>query len=110
MFDVFRFAWFAVRTFLGLIGVVLTLYGALWLFVKLDSTLQRGSRRRVAAREVVQLGAHGRAVKRIGLSARAVVHSIATLRMSPLPCARPTAELRRFPSEFTPKFLALMAG
>ena len=40
--DVFRFAWFAVRTFLGLIGLVLTLYGALWLYVKVDSTL-RGS-------------------------------------------------------------------
>jgi hypothetical protein len=37
MFDVFRFAWFCVRTYLGVIGLVLTLYGALWLFVKIDS-------------------------------------------------------------------------
>jgi hypothetical protein len=35
MFDVFRFAWFAVRTFLGLIVLAVALYAALWLFVKL---------------------------------------------------------------------------
>ena len=37
MFDVFRFAWFAVRTFLGVIALVVTLYAALWLFVKILS-------------------------------------------------------------------------
>ena len=37
MLDVFRFAWFAVRTFFGVIALVLTLYAALWLFVKLLS-------------------------------------------------------------------------
>ena len=37
MFDVFRFAWFAVRTFIGIILLVVTLYGALWLFVKILS-------------------------------------------------------------------------
>ena len=37
MFDVFRFAWFAVRTFLGVIALVLTLYLVLWLFVKVLS-------------------------------------------------------------------------
>ena len=37
MLDVFRFAWFAVRTFLGVIGVVLVLYAGLWLFVKILS-------------------------------------------------------------------------
>ena len=37
MFDVFRFAWFCLRTFIGLIGLILALYGALWLFVKIDS-------------------------------------------------------------------------
>jgi len=37
MFDVFRFAWFAVRTFLGVIALVLVLYVALWLFVKVLS-------------------------------------------------------------------------
>ena len=40
MLDVFRFAWFAIRTFLGLIALVLALYGALWLFVKVDSDLR----------------------------------------------------------------------
>ncbi len=35
MFDVFRFAWFAVRTFLGLILLVVALYAALWVFVKI---------------------------------------------------------------------------
>ena len=37
MLDVFRFAWFAVRTFFGVIALVLTLYLALWLFVKVLS-------------------------------------------------------------------------
>ncbi len=37
MLDVFRFAWFAVRTFLGVIAVVVTLYAALWLLVKILS-------------------------------------------------------------------------
>ncbi len=37
MFEVFRFALFAVRTFFGVIALVLTLYAALWLFVKILS-------------------------------------------------------------------------
>jgi hypothetical protein len=37
MLDVFRFAWFAVRTFFGVIALVLTLYAALWAFVKVLS-------------------------------------------------------------------------
>jgi len=37
MLDVFRFAWFAVRTFLGVILLVVTLYAALWLFLKILS-------------------------------------------------------------------------
>jgi len=37
MFDVFRFAWFAVRTAFGLIALVLGAYAALWLFVKILS-------------------------------------------------------------------------
>ena len=52
MFDVFRFAWFAVRTFLGLISLVLTLYAALWLFVKVDSTLRGNADRDAALRRV----------------------------------------------------------
>jgi hypothetical protein len=37
MFDVFRFAWFAVRTFFGVLALILFAYGALWLFVKIHS-------------------------------------------------------------------------
>ena len=55
MLDVFRFAWFAVRTFLGVIALVLTLYAAMWAFVdSIGGTRQRGPGRRAAAREVVQ--------------------------------------------------------
>ena len=39
MFDVFRFARFAVRTFLGLILLTLCAYVALWAFVKVHSAL-----------------------------------------------------------------------
>ena len=35
MLDVFRFAWFAVRTFFGVILLTLCAYVALWAFVKL---------------------------------------------------------------------------
>ena len=31
----FRFAWFAVRTFLGFVLLVVAAYAALWLFVKI---------------------------------------------------------------------------
>jgi len=37
MFDVFRFAWFALRTACGLIALILAAYVALWLFVKILS-------------------------------------------------------------------------
>jgi len=39
--DVFRFAWFAVRTFAGFVLLVLTLYAAMWTFVKIDSMATR---------------------------------------------------------------------
>jgi len=35
--DVFRFAWFAVRTAFGIIALVLVMRGALWTLVKLHS-------------------------------------------------------------------------
>lgn len=41
MFDVFRFAWFAVRTFAGFVLLVLALGAALWAFVKIDSMATR---------------------------------------------------------------------
>jgi len=37
MLDVFRFAWFAVRTFAGFVALVPVLYAVLWLFVKILS-------------------------------------------------------------------------
>ena len=35
--DVFRFAWFAVRTFLGVVALVLAAEAAMWLLVKTHS-------------------------------------------------------------------------
>ena len=43
MFDVFRFAWFAVRTFVGFVFLVLTVYAAMWVFVKIDSMATRSA-------------------------------------------------------------------
>lgn len=37
MFEVFRFALFAVRTFFGVILLILALYAALWVFVRILS-------------------------------------------------------------------------
>jgi len=37
VFEVFRFALFALRPFFGVIALVLTLYAALWLFVRILS-------------------------------------------------------------------------
>ena len=37
MFEVFRFALFAVRTFFGVVLLILALYAALWVFVKVHS-------------------------------------------------------------------------
>jgi len=37
MLDVFRLAWFAVRTFFGAIALVLAMYAALWVFVRVLS-------------------------------------------------------------------------
>ena len=39
MFDVFRFVWFAVRTFLGAILLTLCAYVALWALAKVHSAL-----------------------------------------------------------------------
>jgi hypothetical protein len=41
VFDAFRFAWFAVRTFAGFVLLVLALYATLWAFVKIDSMATR---------------------------------------------------------------------
>ena len=34
---VFRFAWFALRTFFGVLALILAAYGAMWLFVRIHS-------------------------------------------------------------------------
>jgi hypothetical protein len=39
MLDVFRFAWFGVRTFFGICGLILALYMAMWAFVRLHSAM-----------------------------------------------------------------------
>jgi len=52
MFDVFRFAWFAVRTFIGVVLLVLTLYLALWLFVKVLSAAPGNTNPDAASRRV----------------------------------------------------------
>lgn len=41
MFDVFRSACFALRTFLGFVLLVLTVYAAMWVFIKIDSMATR---------------------------------------------------------------------
>jgi hypothetical protein len=41
VFDVFRFAWFAVRTFMGVIALILAAYAAMWLFVRIHSVAMR---------------------------------------------------------------------
>ena len=52
MLDVFRLAWFAVRTFFGVIALVLALYAALWLFVKILSAAPSNDEPGAALRSV----------------------------------------------------------
>jgi hypothetical protein len=54
MLDVFRFAWFVVRTFFGVIALVLTLYAALWLFVHILSAAPANADPHAAPRDVVR--------------------------------------------------------
>lgn len=84
MFDVFRFAWFAVRTFLGPIALVVTLYGALWLFVKIDSTLRVDADPDAALRRVKLYNTHPPAPGRSRLNA----YAPRTAPYSPKPAAR----------------------
>jgi hypothetical protein len=53
MLDVFRFARFAVRTFFGVIALVLTLYAALWLFVQILSAAPANADPDAAPRRVM---------------------------------------------------------
>ena len=72
MFDVFRFAWFAVRTFLGLSLLVAALYVALWLFVKILSAAPsnddpNGALRRVQSYNAAQAAGRHRAAPAVPL-------------------------------------------
>jgi len=58
MFDVFRFAWFAVRTAFGLIALLLAAYAALWLFVKILSMGPGNADPDAALRRVKSYDAH----------------------------------------------------
>jgi hypothetical protein len=85
--DVFRFAWFAVRTLFGVILLVLTLYGALWLFVKFDSTLRGNADPDAALRVVKSYNARTGMEKR-----KAQAHSPAATHCNKTgtsPCDRP---------------------
>jgi len=55
--DVFRFAWFAMRTFFGVIALVLTLYAALWLFVQILSAAPASADPDAALRRVMSYNA-----------------------------------------------------
>jgi hypothetical protein len=58
MLDVFRFAWFAARTFFGVIALVLALYGALWVFVKVHSAAMGDADPDAALKRVKSYNAH----------------------------------------------------
>jgi len=55
--DVFRFAWFAVRTAFGIIALVLVMRGALWTLVKLHSAAMAHAKPAAAAYRVPANGA-----------------------------------------------------
>jgi hypothetical protein len=57
--EVFRFAWFAVRTFFGVIALVLALEAALWAFVKIHSTLMSNADSDAALKRVTTYNAPG---------------------------------------------------
>lgn len=57
MFDVFRFALFAVRTFFGVIALTLVLYAAMWVFVKVHSAAMGNSDPDAALRRVTSYNA-----------------------------------------------------
>ncbi len=59
MFEVFRFAWFAVRTLFGVVLLILTLYGAMWVFVRIHSAAMGNSDPDAALRRVMSYNARG---------------------------------------------------
>jgi hypothetical protein len=56
MLDVFRFAWFAVRTFFGIGLLILAVETSMWMLLKVHSmgNGQPGVRRGAEARQLVQ--------------------------------------------------------
>ena len=85
MFDVFRFALFAVRTFFGVNALVLTLYLVLWLFVKVLSAAPGNTDPDAALRRVMSYNApamrreagEAAAVSPAGRSAGNTAHAVA---------------------------------
>jgi hypothetical protein len=69
MLDVFRFAWFAVRTFAGFVALVPVLYAVLWLFVKILSAAPGTDDHGAALRRVksYNMPADRRRTLRVGL-------------------------------------------
>jgi hypothetical protein len=85
MLDVFRFAWFAVRTFLGIIALTLVAYGALWVFVRIDSTAMRNEDPNAALNRVKSFNAlrvHPEGGRAISVSP-AVRDDCGTVRIAP---------------------------
>ena len=59
MWDVFRFAWFAVRTFCGVFLLILALYAALRAFVSIHSALAPSADPDAALKRVMSYNARG---------------------------------------------------
>jgi hypothetical protein len=57
VFEVFRFALFAVRTFFDVIALILALYAALWVFVKVHSAAMGNADPDAALRRVMSYNA-----------------------------------------------------
>jgi hypothetical protein len=70
VFEVFRFALFAVRTFFGVILLILALYAALWVFVKVHSAAMGNADPDAALRRVMSYNAQ--AIRREAGKAAAV--------------------------------------
>ena len=59
MMDVFRFAWFAVRTFFGIGLLILALEASIWMFVKVHSLVTANLGPDAALRRVSSYNASG---------------------------------------------------
>lgn len=86
MLEVFRFAWFAVRTFFGVIALVLALEAALWAFVKIHSTLMSNADSDAALKRVMTYNAP--AIRRPDQGAAALFGHGSDCRTSRRDCAR----------------------